>query len=212
MVTAPIAIRRSARALAVLCLGGAGLLVGCSTFKQGPTGRAASDQFLISACIDDAVDALRAEENLRGRKTLLRLEGFKAEKDSVDEAYLREALRAWIIRNGAVPTDDPEQAELRLTALVQSVGSDILESAFRLPLPLPSLQTGLVLADLVLYMNRTQLGRCHLWLYGVDEENRLVFSHPSVSSRHYIRSVELLGFSIGRWTDLKALRSKPPQP
>jgi len=119
-----------------------GLLLVCAALTSAciysrtssDTGRSATEQLLISHSIERAVARLDLPA-LSGRKVAVSLEAVPA----ADTGYLRGLLEARLGAEGALLVA-PEQAEVKVVALVGAIGTVSRRGSFGLPpIPIPTI-------------------------------------------------------------------------
>ena len=104
-------------------------LVGCGTTRSTDTGRAATEQLLISDAIDRAVQTVNVQP-LAGQKVFLddtRL------GEVVDRNYLISTLRQHLLANGCALRDKREEADFIVEARAGAVGTDRNDLLFGIP-------------------------------------------------------------------------------
>jgi len=183
------------------------LVIGCSTIKVNPVGRAASDQMLNALSIEEAVNAMRSGHHMTGK--VVRLEVVS---QGIDKEYLESVIQSWILRSGGIMMiEDATPAmvpDLTFKVMAQTTGTDKEESAWSLPLALPSFRTGLTIAYIDLYRSDIQVGRCRLWGFGINPEGRLMFTQEPVYGSRYVSNSQLFGLSLGKRSDIPQLEDR----
>jgi hypothetical protein len=177
------------------------LMTGCAVVKVSPQGRVASDQLLISIATEDTVAALQIKDLVEGKAIRLTVTSLGTVQQ--DLSYVTEALRARILQEGGRVTPDDKQA-IDLVAMIQTIGSDIDRTSIALPVPLPALGS-VAITKLSFYTDSKQVARCRMWLYAIDAEGKLIFTHPPIHTAHRIRNPVLFGFTLGKFSDVKEL-------
>ena len=92
---------------------------GCGTTKFSDTSRTATEQLLISAAMEDAVDAFNFYP-LSGRKIFIKSEGVSA----TDKEYLLSILRQQLAANGVLIQETKDTADYILEVATGAVGTD----------------------------------------------------------------------------------------
>jgi len=180
-------------------------LGGCRSIEVKPNGRAASDQFLVASCIEGALENLTIGAALKDRKIKVNVSGPGTDKD-----YIAEVMKSIIIRSGGTINADPKTSPtMILNLMVQSTGSDQEVAKWVLPIPIPSIQTGITLTYIQFFNVSTQVARCHLWAYATDPKENLLFRHEPIFITHHVTNREILGITMGRTSDLRELNRNP---
>lgn len=183
------------------------ILGGCRTFELKPTGRAASDQFLISSCVEGVMEKFTVGPKLSDAVVDLKVVGL-----GNDREYIAEVLKSWVVQSGGtIAADTKTSPTMILNLMVQSAGSDseVAKWVFPIPIPVPSFQSGVTMTYLEFFKVSSQIGRCHLWAYATDPATNLLFRQEPVYVQHYITNREVLGFTLGRTSDISELDRNP---
>lgn len=190
--------------LLAICLVG---LAGCRSIELKPSGRAASDQFLVASCIEGAMEKLEIADRIRGEKLKLNVPGI-----GNDREYIGAVLKSWVIQSGGVIAEDTKTSPgMILNLMVPAAGSDheVAKWVLPIPIPVPSAQTGIAFSYIELFKVESEVGRCHLWAYATDPATKMLFRQEPVYIQHYITNREILGFTIGRTSDIRELKRNP---
>ena len=173
----------------------------CAVVQVEPQGRVASDQLLVSLATEDTVRALQLRDAVYGKAVRLTVTSI----GTVDQdlSYVTEALRARVLQEGGrVVSDDSEAIEL--VAMIQTMGSDVDHSSVALPILIPALGS-VTASELAFYSNSKQIARCRMWVYAVDSNGMLTFTHPPIHTAHNVRNPKLLGITLGKYSDVDEL-------
>jgi len=181
-------MRRGLRAL-LLGLLLAAPLAGCTSVRRTDPPRTATEQFLLTTAISEAVAGLEAGA-LRGRRTFV----DPAYLESTDKAFVLGEVRAMLLTEGVPLTGDRASAEVVLEVRTGGIGIDLYEFL----LGLPSLNLGAVAAstggpdvplatpELALLKNTRQRGFAGLAFvaYWADTGELVASSGPVVGESH----------------------------
>jgi hypothetical protein len=134
-------------------------LVGCGTTRSTDTGRAATEQLLISDAIDRAVQTVDFTA-LRGQTVFL---DDSRLGDTVDRNYLVSTLRQHLLASGCALRDKADDAEFVVEARAGAIGTDRNDLLFGVPsmnVPqiLPAQPTPAAIPEIPLAKRRDQRG------------------------------------------------------
>ncbi len=101
---------------------------GCTTVRVTDPPRTATEQFLLSRAVTEAVEKL-ATETLRGRRVYVDRQYFKA----VEADFVVAEVRAHLLRGGVALMEQRDQAEIVLELRSGGVGIDRYEFLLGLP-------------------------------------------------------------------------------
>lgn len=194
------------RAFLVMVASGSSLLLGgCRSIEVKPNGRAASDQFLVSTCVEGAMEKMGFAKDVGGKQIKLNVVGLGNDKE-----YIAEVLKSYVIHSGGVIAADTKTSpNLILNLMVQSAGSDQEIAKWVFPIAIPSFQSGIGPTYIEFFKVSSQVARCHLWAYATDAESHLLFRQKPAYVQHYVTNREILGFTIGRTSDVNELKRNP---
>lgn len=182
-------------------------LVGCGAVALSPKGRAATDQYLSSRTIEDALARMEIADRVAGVPVSLDVRG----NESADLEYFKSALEAKLRLDGAEIVSAPAEGEPTpdatvLRVMVQSLGSDTRVGKWEIPVALPTLESVFTVSRLAIWKSESQIARCHFWTFALNSDGEVLYRIPAVSRTHHVTHRELLGITLGRSTDLKELR------
>jgi hypothetical protein len=167
------------------------LLSGCSTIDSRISGRTATEQYLVTESIDRAIDGIRWEK-LEGQRVYCEYVGLQAPEGDYFLASLEETL----LNHGVHPVRSMEGADVRLVALVHSLGTDIWVGNFGIPLFLGAAATGVpsTLSGISLYTSNLQEGYCRVEFFGRQPgTNNLLWQSKPVYGTSYFKTQTFLG-------------------
>lgn len=174
------------------------LLTSCASTVPKPTGRAGSDQYLVTNTIRDAVDQIAHRP----------LDSVKVEvvfpEGAVDVAWFGDHIETKLRALGLTP--DPEAAD-SVTVEVMMLGSDQIESRIDIPLGIPDFDPSndFTVTRLSIYRKTKQVARCRFRVVW-EMDGKVWSENDEIGAEHYLIERELFGVSLGQTTDLKALR------
>jgi len=164
---------------------------GCSTINSQISGRTATEQYLVTASIERAMDKVDWSR-LRGQKVFLEIVGLQP----TEFPYLENIMRQELVKEGAYPVPDVGDADIALTANVKSVGTDIWSSNFGIPIFFANNVTSAYnLSGLSIYTANLQEGYCRVELFAADPETLDPIWHsPPVNGKSMFKTQTFLGF------------------
>lgn len=167
------------------------LLSGCSTIDSRISGRTATEQYLVTESMDRAIDGIRWEK-LEGQRVYCEYVGLQPPEGDYFLASLEETL----LNHGVHPVGSMENADVRLVALVHSVGSDIWIGNFGIPLFLASAAAGVPgsLSGISLYTSNLQEGYCRVEFFGRQPgTHKLLWQSKPVYGTSYFKTQTYFG-------------------
>jgi uncharacterized protein YceK len=166
-------------------------LSGCSTINSQISGRTATEQYLVTASVDRAVNAVANWDRLQGEKIHLDLVGVQV----TEHEYIKAVLKKAFLKVKAVPVSDVEDADVSMTVLVHSIGTDVWLSNFGIPLffgATPGLPGNF--SGISLYNSNLQEGYCRMEFFGTDPKtDRLIWRSNPVVGNSYFKTQTFLG-------------------
>ena len=178
------------RTFALILVTGAALS-GCSTIDSRISGRTATEQYLVTESIDRAIDGIQWDK-LKGQKVYCEYVGLGEKEGDYFLAELEETL----LNHDVHPVGSVEKADVRLVALVHSVGSDIWIGNFGIPLFFASAAGGAPasLSGISLYTSNLQEGYCRVEFFGRQPgTNSLLWQSKPVYGTAYFKTQTFLG-------------------
>jgi len=199
----------SSRLLIVLCLSLVLALCGCGTKKMTMPGRAASEQLLISAAADRAIDGSNVF-SVRGKKVFFDPSAI----DTTDKAYVTAQWRAALARQGAL-LQAKEKAELAIAPRAGALSIDETIWLFGLPsmtLPIP-MAGNIELPELALFKVVTHTAVAKFAALATDlKDGSCVFETGQHFARARERSYWFLLFGAFTFSNAAKNPQKPFQP
>jgi hypothetical protein len=166
------------------------LLGGCSTIDSRISGRTATEQYLITSAIDRAVDGVKWD-SIVGRRVFVEIVGVQV----TEFDYMHKEIDRVLLVHGAQPVEDLETANVRLTVMVQAVGTDIWLSNFGVPLLLAANPATSGFSGITLYQSNLQEGYCRLQFYATNPRTgEMNFRSDPVHGDSYFKTQSFLGF------------------
>lgn len=176
-------------------------LTSCGTIVTKPTGRNATDQILSALSIEDSINAMDIGEKVQGKSVKV-----EVITQGIDKEYIEKNIYAWVRKSKGKLVEDVSTSDFTLQFFVQASGSDREETRWGIPVAIPSIDNNkLSLSRIDFYQNIKQVGRCRLWAYAYDPSGKFLFEQPPIYSAHNAGKVEILGFTIGKDTDIPEL-------
>ncbi|MFH1743919.1 MAG: hypothetical protein ABIH23_33355 [bacterium] len=172
---------------------------------MSPEGRAASDQLLVAASVQDALKQLDLRAHIENRRVSFSVEGHSSEI-----SYIQKVMPAYLMAQGATIAQEGEEADLILTFVVDTAGADLSTGGFSIPIILPSLSTGLTVTKIDFVQKEIQRGMCRIWVYATETGQAHVFTTDPVHSQNSISNLTIFGVSLGQNSDVEELDEKPP--
>ncbi len=177
-------------ALVVWLVSGA---IGCSTERRiTNTAATGLQQLLTSEAVDRAVAKL-VWPDLQGHTVFIQT-GSPAEWG--DQFYLNQAITAQLVTHGAAVTPNPDKADIIVSVLAGSIGTDEQDVLFGMP-PVASMLIPFSLPELALYKAQDQEGFAKVEVVGSDAHRggEILHSGPTYG-RTYVhnRSVLFIGW------------------
>ncbi|HQP98855.1 MAG TPA: hypothetical protein PLY86_10395 [bacterium] len=179
------------------------VFLSCGTLQMSREGRSAADQMLTAVSIQDALNQLDLGTYVKEKKVTLTVAGHSSEIP-----YIEKAVAELLVEQGAVVVPPDAERDLNLTVVVDSAGSDLGSGGLAIPIPLPSVSTGITISKIDLVQTEEQEGLCRLWVYGTNPDGTHAFTTDPVFARHWVTNLSVLGFSLGHRSDLKEIRDK----
>ncbi|NBD39318.1 MAG: hypothetical protein GVY10_12190, partial [Verrucomicrobia bacterium] len=161
---------------------GFALLTGCTSSEISVPSRSALEQLLLSTATDNALKGLEIPQ-VAGEKVYLE----DAYVESYDEDYVVGSIRALLSENGALLTDDRDDADVIVEARVGALGMDSAESLLgipSLPLPIPSVGT-IETPEAALYASKKKDSVAKIALLGYRKDGTGLFSTEPISGKAY---------------------------
>lgn len=166
------------------------LLSGCSTITSQIHGRTATEQYLVTEAVNRAVNTVRWK-TLRGQRIKIDLVGVQQD----EYPFIRTAIERELSRYHCRFVESATQANVEMTVLVRSVGTDIWVSNFGIPLVVtahPDVPSSI--GGISLYNSNLQEGYCRLEFLGRDPRSKeLLWQIPAVNGDSYFKTTTFLG-------------------
>jgi hypothetical protein len=180
------------------------ILAGCTTEHVTEPTQTATEQLMVSAAVDHAVDSLKLALP-RGAKVFVDtsyVDMPSDDKDVVLPKYMIGTVRDLILRSGAALVDDKKAADVIAELRLGAQSADRRSFLIGIPsITLPILLTGAVTTpEVALYKRDLQRGvsKLALTLYSAKTGMLTQSTGPTYGDSRYIRYTALLLFS---WTD-----------
>ena len=164
---------------------------GCSTIDSRISGRTATEQYLVTASMDRAIDGIRWEK-LKGQKVYCEYVGLQEKEGD----YFLSSLEETLLNRGVFPVGSMEGADIRLVALVHSVGTDIWIGNFGIPLFFATAASGAPasLSGISFYTSNLQEGYCRVEFFGRQPgTNNLLWQSKPVYGTAYFKTQTYFG-------------------
>ncbi len=181
----------SPRTFPILLLGTALFLNGCSSISSQISGRTATEQYLVTASIERAMDKVEWSR-LKGQKVFIEIITLQP----TEVQYLRNTIQQNLAEASAYYVKDVTDADVVLTANIKAVGTDIWASNFGIPILFANnVATPYNLSGISLYTSNLQEGYCRIELFVSDPETLAPIWHsPPVNGKSMFRTKTFLGF------------------
>ncbi|GMV66668.1 MAG: hypothetical protein KJ050_03530 [Candidatus Omnitrophica bacterium] len=165
-------------------------LAGCSTISSQISGRTATEQYLVTEAIQRAIDNVRWSR-LSGQRIKLEIVGVQ----ETEHKFIRSALEKELASHGSRVVDTTRQADVRMTAMVRAVGTDIWVSNFGIPLLVtahPEVPSNV--GGISLYNSNLQEGYCRMDFFGTHPlTDQVLWRIPVVHGDSYFKTTTFLG-------------------
>lgn len=178
---------------------GFALLTGCTSSEISVPSRSALEQLLLSTATDNALKGLEIPQ-VAGEKVYLEDEYV----ESYDEDYVVGSIRALLSENGALLTQERDEADVIVEARVGALGMDSAESLVgipSLPLPIPSVGT-IETPEAALYASKKKDSVAKIALLGYRKDGTGLFSTEPISGKAYFHQYEFLLLLHINFTDI----------
>ncbi len=174
----------------ILCVG-AGVVSGCGTPQIQPKSRSGMDQLMSSLSLQNALNELEIEQIVAEKQVSFLVTGHSEEID-----YLAEIIPAYLHKWNA--THVQENPDIHLTFIIDASGSDTAKGGLALPIPLPSITTGITITQIDIGTVTEQWNTNRLWVYAANHEGQVVYSSDPAYDSLWIKNFNLFGLSVGR--------------
>ncbi|MCA9430753.1 MAG: hypothetical protein KC940_09625 [Candidatus Omnitrophica bacterium] len=166
-------------------------LGGCSTINSQISGRTATEQYLVTASIERAMNKVEWSR-LRGQKVFLEIIGLQP----TEFPYMETVIKQQLVKEGAFPVTEVTDADIAITANVKSVGTDIWSSNFGIPILFANnVTTSYNLSGISLYTSNLQEGYCRVEIFAADPDTlKPIWHSPPVNGKSMFRTQTFLGF------------------
>lgn len=170
-------------------------LCGCMSVETRIAGRTTTEQRLTTASIGRALDNVRWDR-LEGKRVALRIVSVQPAEDQ----FFRAALESRLGRKRIQVVENPEDADVLVTALIHSMGTDIRRGQFGIPIPVfgalgPTTAVPSGLGGLSLYNSNLQEGYCRVEFYGTSTKtNKLLWRSEPVEGNSFLKTTKAFGF------------------
>ncbi len=166
------------------------VLGGCATITSQIHGRTATEQYLVTEAIQRAVNSVRWK-TLQGRKIKMDLVGVQSD----DFPFIKTTIEREISRHHCLLVEDATRADVEMTVLIRSVGTDIWVSNFGIPLLVTEYQgVPSSAGGLSIFSYNRQEGYCRMEFMGRDPVSKeLLWQIPVVHGDSYFKTTTVLG-------------------
>jgi len=166
------------------------ILAGCTTITSQISGRTSTEQYLVTAAVERAIDRV-SWQKLRGRKVMLEIIGVQ----DTEYDFIRTVLKSRLGLEGIIETEEVTEADLLLTTQVYSVGTDIWIGNFGIPLTLANNpEVPSYIGGISIYNSNLQKGYCRLEFFISDPRSKqLLWQIEPVSGKSYFKTTSFLG-------------------
>jgi len=167
-----------------VCLGG------CSTINSQISGRTATEQYLVTASIGRAIKGVNWNR-LSDQRVCTEVVGVQA----TEYEYIATALEKALLEAKAIPVEDSAMADVKMTVVLHSAGTDIWLSNFGIPFFLSfNASVPSNMAGISLYNSNLQEGYCRMQFYGTDPHTgKLAWQSDTVKGTSYFKTQTYLG-------------------
>lgn len=179
-----LSLRFQALALSVL------IFSGCTSIESRLHGRTATEQYLVTAAVERALEDVRWDR-LAGKRVKLKVSAVQ----ELEKDFVQECIRRHLAAEGAKLVESVTGSDVVVKALVESVGSDIWIGNFGIPLiatthpevPAP-------VGGISLFNSNHQQGYCRMQLFGYHPKTeKLLWRIGPVHGDSYFKTSTLLG-------------------
>lgn len=165
-------------------------MTGCSTINSQISGRTATEQYLVTEAIQRAIDNVRWSR-LAGQRIKIDIVGVQ----ETEQKFTRSVLEKELASHGSRIVDSTKLADVRMTALVRAVGTDIWVSNFGIPLLVtahPEVPSNV--GGISLYNSNLQEGYCRMEFFGSHPlTDQVLWRIPEVNGDSYFKTTTFLG-------------------
>lgn len=165
--------------------------LGCGTLQMKPEGRSGMDQLMAALSLQNALNELDIQYVIGGKAVSYTVTGHSDEIE-----YVNEIIPAYLSKWDAFL--DQENAEIHLTFVIDAAGADTAKGGLALPIPLPSITTGITLTQIDIGTITEQWSTSRMWVYAANLDGQVVYSSDPAYDSLWIKNFNLFGLSIGR--------------